>query len=279
LTTPVPGVVGGDSGVFRSPAPLPTGTLIASCDLDASSLSGSHAFGLCEVDPAGRRAPRMVYQEPGRAAVEAAVVVARVALPVFESRVDEANGSTHVDPAQDSAEVLFTDLPLLATLLFSNTRVGRPIDDRVAGVELLSPQPPPAGATDFGDVSGNVVQDDFGRYFEELRSLGGASLSAAGSVRVRVPGGIPLTLQLTDRDGDVLSFGDDAAFSGAMRQREAMQIYPGERLRQSMPRELFDGLCGGCHGSISGRELDVVVDVDVLTSASRDRSAEVVDLR
>jgi hypothetical protein len=123
------------------------------------------------------------------------------------------------------------------------------------------------------------VDDAFGRYYEDLRSLGSASLSSAGAARVRVPGGIPLTLLLKGRDGEALSFRDGAPFSGQMRQREAIQLYPGERLRQSIPRGLFDGLCGGCHGSISGRELDIVVDVDVLTSASRDTSGAVVDLR
>jgi hypothetical protein len=32
---------------------------------------------------------------------------------------------------------------------------------------------------------------------------------------------------------------------------------------------LFNGMCGGCHGSITGYELDVAVDVDVLTQASQ----------
>jgi hypothetical protein len=69
-------------------------------------------------------------------------------------------------------------------------------------------------------------------------------------------------------DGQALQFGADAPFSGAMRQREELQFYPGERGRQSMPRRLFNGVCGGCHGSVSGRELDVVVNPDVLSSAS-----------
>jgi hypothetical protein len=54
-----------------------------------------------------------------------------------------------------------------------------------------------------------------------------------------------------------------------VRQREELQFYPGERVRMSIPRRLFNGVCGGCHGSISGRELDVVVSVDVLTTASK----------
>jgi hypothetical protein len=53
-----------------------------------------------------------------------------------------------------------------------------------------------------------------------------------------------------------------------------MQYYPGEHLKQSMQRKLFDGVCAGCHGSISGRELDIAVNVDVLTSASRTLAAD-----
>jgi hypothetical protein len=45
-----------------------------------------------------------------------------------------------------------------------------------------------------------------------------------------------------------------------------------------MPRQLFDGLCAGCHGSVSGRELDVGVRVDVLTSASRTETNRTQDL-
>lgn len=79
----------------------------------------------------------------------------------------------------------------------------------------------------------------------------------------------------TDAMGMPLTFGMDAPlsstgmpFSGPMIQRETMQFYPGENSRQSMPRTFFNALCGGCHGSISGREIDVVSDVDIFTSAS-----------
>ena len=61
-------------------------------------------------------------------------------------------------------------------------------------------------------------------------------------------------------------------------QREQMQLYPGERLRQSFPRRFFNGLCGTCHGSITGRELDVAVDPDILTRASQTYAAELAPL-
>jgi hypothetical protein len=38
--------------------------------------------------------------------------------------------------------------------------------------------------------------------------------------------------------------------------------------------ELFDAVCGGCHGSISGSELDVNVTPDALTGASRSTAAD-----
>jgi len=93
-----------------------------------------------------------------------------------------------------------------------------------------------------------------------------------------LPAGVPLSLALTGGGGEVLPFGDGGQFSGEMRQREAFQLYPGERLRQSMPRQLFNGLCAGCHGSISGAELDVGVSVDVLTSASQTETNRTVEL-
>jgi hypothetical protein len=49
-----------------------------------------------------------------------------------------------------------------------------------------------------------------------------------------------------------------------------------------MPRGFFNALCGGCHGSISGREIDVAADVDILTRASPNIDAigtDPVDLR
>jgi hypothetical protein len=73
---------------------------------------------------------------------------------------------------------------------------------------------------------------------------------------------------LLGADDKPLSFAAGAPFKGAMRQREEIQFYPGEHLKQSMQRKLFNGVCAGCHGSVSGRELDIAVDVDVLTSAS-----------
>ncbi len=42
-------------------------------------------------------------------------------------------------------------------------------------------------------------------------------------------------------------------------QREEMQFYPNENARQSFKRNLFNGLCAGCHGSVNGAELHAAV--------------------
>jgi hypothetical protein len=277
LTTPVPGAFGGDTGVFRSPAALPTGRILAACDLASGDLaSGPHHYGLCELDSLGGT-PRMLWQDGSRVAVSPEVLWPRLPRNVYASRRDESNGSTQVIAGQKDAGVHYLDVPMLATLLFSNTRVGRPISDAVEGLEIFESRPAPADATSF---SANAVDDAFGTFYEELRPLGKHSLAADGSLHVLIPGGMPISLGLTDRSGKLLSFGKGAPFTGPMRQREETQFYPGESAKQSMPRVLFDGLCAGCHGSVTGRELDSVVNVDVLTSASRTLSGDdLVDLR
>jgi hypothetical protein len=258
------------SGVYRSPAPLPSGRLLVACDPGAADpSSGTRQYGLCELDPSLGGTPRMLWSDPGRIALTPRPLWARERRPVFESRGDEVNGSTQIEPASDDAVVHFLDVPLLGTLMFSNTRTGRPIQDDVASVRLFESRPPPSDADSFGELGGQVMRDNFGEFYQELRELGQADLEADGSLRVQVPGGVPLVLELGDSDGKALSFGAGAPFSGPMRQREEMQFYPGERAKQSMPRRLFNGVCAGCHGSVSGRELDIAVDVDVLTGASR----------
>jgi hypothetical protein len=222
----------------------------------------------------------MLFRDARKIALEPAPLWVREPRSVFQSRRDEPNGSTRIDAAADDAIVHISDFPLLATLLFSNTRVGRPIAPEVQGVEVFVAEPPPASAQSFADVSANVVSDSFGSFYEQLRSLGRASLAADGSVRLRVPSGTALRLSVLDGGGKALTFPAGAAFTGPLLQREEMQFYPGERSNPALPRQLFNGLCGGCHGSITGRELEVVVDIDVLGSASRTLAGDdPIDLR
>ena len=274
----IPGVParGRADGIFRSPARLPSGRVVVSCafgDPPPAIDGGPVAYELCELDP-HTGTMRTIGGEAGQANVDAVAVHARPQQGVFRSRIDEANGNTRIT-GEDDAVVHVHDFPLLATLLFANTREGRPIPEDVAGFDVFEALPPPEGTSSFAEVMGDVVMDDLGPVYVRYERRGRVPLFADGSAKFRVPGGMPLVLQVVGDEGP-LTFEDvpagitrDETLSGELIQREQMQFYPGERSNQSLQRRFFNGLCGGCHGSVTGRELDVAVDVDVLTSASR----------
>jgi hypothetical protein len=273
LTAALRGAIGADSGVFRSPAGLPSGRILASCALSATDAAiGPHHYDLCELDPhALTSAPRVLYRDANAVVVEAAPIWVREPRAVYRSRLDEPNGSTRVEAGQTDAIVHITDFPVLTTLLFANTRTGRPIPESAKGLEIFESRPPPNSARAFADLSSGVTRDAFGDFYQDLRSLGRAPLAEDGSIRVRLPGGVPLELAVLGPGAESQQFDPsdkDAPFQGPIRQREEIQFYPGERAKQSMPRRLFNGVCAGCHGSITGRELDIVVNADVLSSAS-----------
>jgi WD40-like Beta Propeller Repeat len=282
LSFPAPGAFDRGVGAYRSPAALPGPFLVLSCDPAATDLKrGGFDFDLCALNPTGG-APIHIAGEAGRADVEAVAVYARENRGVFSARSDEPNGATYIDADDEDAEVHILDAPLLATLLFDNRRVGRPIDARAGGFDVLESLPPDPNAKSFRDVAAaDVVNDDYGQVFVRHEELGHLGLYDDGSAKMRVPGGHPLVLRVTDDHGRTLSFEDGGPFSGDMVQREEMQFYPGEHSRQSFRRPLFNGLCAGCHGSITGAELDIAVKIDVLTSASLTdaRGAAATDLR
>lgn len=251
---------GATVGAYRSPSPLPDGRIVVSYAPNVTDLGAfPGGFGLYVVDPdTGARSELLV--DGAHDLLWPVAVYARQPRSVFESRFDEANAATRVVPARDYADVLYLDVPLMMSLLFQNTRTGRDVYPGGA-LELFEVLPPEAGVTSFEDAGGGVEEDDFGRVYVRRRPLHPAPLSGDGSAHVRVPGGVPLTYRtIVQLDGDA---GPTEHFV-----REQFQFYPGEQPRQGFPRKLFDGLCGGCHGSVSGFELDVAANPDVLTSAS-----------
>lgn len=263
-------IVEGGRGAFRSPAALPGIRFLAACDLAAVDLTASDlTFDLCEVDPNARRARVVLAAGDGRSLSEVVAVYPRPDEGVFESRPDEANGSVSVAPGADDAIVHVQDFPLLATLLFENTREPRPIDPEVRGFAVWESLPPPPDASALSQLSEGIVDDAFGSFFRDQRLLGTVPLASDGSARYRLPGGLPVVMEVLGGRGQTLELPPEAPLSGPMVQREEHQFYPGERSNQSFPRRHFDGLCGGCHGpGDGGREVDVAVDIDVLTRAS-----------
>jgi hypothetical protein len=113
-----------------------------------------------------------------------------------------------------------------------------------------------------------VTSDDFGQVYVRRRLLGAPELQGDSSAAMRIRGGAPIILGVwAQLSGD--------AEPTAHFQREEMQFYPGEVVRQGFRRELFNGLCGGCHGSVSGMENEIAVNPDILTQASSVQARDV----
>jgi hypothetical protein len=249
-------------GAYLAPSPLPDGRLLVSYAANVVNLQQfSGDFDVVVVDPtSAARTPLITGADD---ALWPLAVYARQNLGVFRSRLDEANGATRIDDTRgDSAEITFMDLPLLTSLLFQNTRGRRVIPDGRPPVQVWQSLPPEASVTSFASGGSFVVDDAYGQVYVRRAPLGQVVPNADGSVKVGLPGGMPYVLAVNLKlDGEAkptLHF-----------QREEMQVYPGEVVRQSFRRQFFNGLCGGCHGSISGREDQVAVIPDILTQASQ----------
>jgi hypothetical protein len=260
-------------GAYAHPAPLPDGRILLSYAANVVNLANfSGDFDVVVVEPtSSTRTPLITGTED---ALWPVAVYARHNLGVFRSRLDEANGATQIDPTLDrKAEVTFMDLPLFSSLLFQNTRSGRPIPEGRSRVEVWQSLPPEAGVTSFAGGGSFVFSDRFGQLIVRRALLGELTSHDDGSARLLLPGGMPFVLA-TD-----VKLADDSRPTWHF-QREEMQVYPGERLRQAFRRNLFNGLCGGCHGAVNGLEDHVAIEPDILTRASvvRARSEPAVDL-
>ena len=49
---------------------------------------------------------------------------------------------------------------------------------------------------------------------------------------------------------------------------EEDQLGPASFISRGVPQKFFNSVCGGCHGSVVGKELDIAIDPDALTGAS-----------
>lgn len=273
---PDPGASGqlaATAGAYLHPSALPNGRVLVSHAPSATQLSSiAGSFALAVLDPlSGERRQLLSDSED---LLWPVAVYARAPRRIFQSRIDEPNGATRVDTdagRRPYSHVTYLDLPLLSSLLFQNTRSGRPLPDNLGAVEFWEQLPPEPGVVGFDSQSPFLTSDSFGPLYVRRRALGSVTPDAEdGSAHVRLPGGVPFNLAVR------IQLAGDAEAT-LHHQREANQFYPGESARQSFPRELFDGVCGNCHGSVSGLENDIATNPDILTRASnvaaRDREA------
>jgi hypothetical protein len=259
------GLLAGTSGAYQGPSSLPDGRLVVSYAATATDLgSFNGGFDIVVVDPT---------REPGEAGARTALipgpddelwpvaVYARANLGVFRGKLDEVNGATRLDPAlKGRAQVSILDVPVLTSLLFQNTRTGRPVPP-LSPLDVWESLPPEPGVTSFAQGGEFVTSDAYGQVYVRRAPLGSVPAFDDGSARLLLRGGVPIVLAaratLAGDSGDTQHF-----------QREEMQFYPNEDVRQSFRRSQFNGLCGGCHGSVSGAEVEIAANPDILTSAS-----------
>ncbi|HEX7671789.1 MAG TPA: hypothetical protein VF395_19480, partial [Polyangiaceae bacterium] len=251
-------------GVYRNPARLPNGKILASFAGGVTDVASvTTPFKLVVVDPISAASTTVLSDAEDL--VWPAPVYARYDRGIYKSKLDEPNGSTHVstdDADRPHADITILDAPLLMSLLFQNTRSRRFLAPEGRPIEVWEDLPPEASVKSYADGGKYVVDDAFGKVYVRRSLLGAATPLDDGSVHLQVPGGAPIVLApMVQLAGD----------NGVARhhQLEEMQFYPGEIVRQGFQRQLFNGVCGSCHGAVSGYDADISANPDILTQASR----------
>jgi hypothetical protein len=230
----------GSAGAYRSPFQLPDGQIMASF----APSTGALAWQLVAVNP--RTGARTTLETPagGRAIVDAVLAYKYPARSLYANRRQLVFGGTTTSD-RDHAVVHFPDAPMAFTLLTGNLRRGRPVED-------------------FRNATHLVVKDANGGM------LGTAELEDDGSVKVRLPASTPVFMSLANGGTNIVQMNEEHQLGPgeviSLGIRETFTNASGRTVR------LFDAVCGGCHGSVSGQELDVLVTPDALTGASASAS-------
>jgi hypothetical protein len=240
---------GAAQGAYRSPYDAPDGSVLVSYaagQIDLTNAGAAVDFDLVLLDPITKQ--RTMVAGGAGFQVDGVIAYRRSLRRVFTDFPQLVFGGTSVGDAAANGEAWahFPDLPMLATLLTKNNRGGRDLDATENGdtLAIYKSAAPPAGDVDSGDA------------FQSLELIATHALAADGSVFAKVPAGQPLILELRQGSTPVLTMTEEHQFGQS------------EQTSLGISRDLFDGVCGGCHGSIDGPELDVVVNPDALTAAS-----------
>jgi hypothetical protein len=248
----------GTKGVYRSPFSLPNGEILASYAANVTDPAAqTPKYDLVAVDEkTGARRP--LASDPALSYVEAALGYKRSERLLFTNLPQLVFGGhgAQAGASSDTGIMHFPDVALLATLLGANLRHGRNVGafDSAAKLKVFVEKPPPGPGAPVMPPQ-NV--------FSDRTEIGTVSLQSDHSVKVIVPAQKPLIFQVLDGSNKVL-----------FTMTEEHQLTPGEYVTPGAPRPLFNAICAGCHGSISGQELDIAVTADALTGASVSASRE-----
>ena len=249
-----PAADGTTTGAYRSPFSLPNGEILASYAANVANINTDvPQYALVAVNQqTGARRP--LASDGTLSYVEAALGYKRGETELFSNLPQLVfGGHSGQTDAANNGIMHFPDVPVLATLLGANLRRGRDVSafDGVASLQVYQDVPPPAGST---IPTGALA-------YSQRSSLGSASLMGDHSLKALVPAGIPLILEFDDASGKAL-----------FTMSEEHQVTAGEYITPGPQRAIFNNICAGCHGSLSGSELDIAVSADALTGASISQS-------
>jgi len=252
------GRAGATAGAYRSPYEVPDGSILASYAAVSSGDAAAFDYDVVVVDRrTGARTP--LIAGGGTSQQEAVLGWKRTTprQPFINTPSLVFGGHSDGTLPADRAVAYFTDAPMVMTLFDSNLRRGRDVSFLDAGRKMVFYRAKPPS----GPGNGTMVSDD-----REL--LGSANLLDDDSVKVNVPALTPLYFELQDSAGTVL-----------FAMSEQHQFGPQEFILPGVRRELYNTACAGCHGSITGREVDVEVSPDVLTGASQSLAQGMTPIR
>lgn len=248
---------GTTAGAYTSPAPLSDGRVLVSWGAALAGARGAPDYDVFAIDP-GTGARTRVLGAAGTAEIEAIALYARPPRTVYRSQASEPN-AYRVDDSVRTADVLMNDADVIFSLMTQNTPTGRVVDKDLRSFQIWEDLPPPVDPRAIEPSA--MVKDAFGSVFVRRRLLGEVPVAEDGSAHYVVTGGLPLVIEL--------------GATPLSRERslprmipENVMFSPGESVHEGFPRDAFDGFCGGCHGSVSGRPLDAALRPDVLSRAS-----------
>ena len=258
-TTPNSRGVGAAVDGYRMPFTMPDGQIMVSYAASLTAL----AWDLVIVNPTTNAQTSLGITAQNGAVCDAVLAYKWPARTTYENRRQLVFGGS-VDSTDTTHAVLYMpDAPMVFTLLTGNLRRGRPVDAFRAATQLavyseaMCPAGPCSRTTD--------------GIFQSRTKLGTAPLQSDGSVRVKVPAQIGLVFELEDASGNPIS-----------TMREEHQLGPGEQISMGVAQTfvnntgsadaMFDAVCGGCHGSVTGFETDIAVNADALTGASSSKA-------
>ncbi|HEY1811297.1 MAG TPA: hypothetical protein VGG74_03015 [Kofleriaceae bacterium] len=241
---------------YRAPFAMPDGQIMASYASSVQTL----AWDLVVVNPTTNVQTSLNIPSTNGAVCDAVLAYKWPARATFANRRQLVFGGS-VASDTSHATLYMPDAPMVFTVLTGNLRRGRPVDAlrKASQLVVYSEGVCPPG-------TGTCARTTDGIY-QSRSVLGKAPLQSDGSVKVTLPAQTGIVLELQDSGGNSVSL-----------MREEHQLGPGESIAMGVAETvtatdgsqvaMFNAVCGGCHGSVSGSELDIAVSADALTGAS-----------